>query len=170
MGAKVELIDVFNWYILNGNICGDICTQKFRHSEYIKSKLKNENSQNIIKKDFEIKNKLSKYYQYYIWVYGHLPFDDKEIMSREDILKDSSFSRMGMTDEIIISLLNNDKDFQLYFKEKTMERTMTFINIPIKKIKSNIINDTYKIVNMDNYFLKNKDRKKRQLKLLENLI
>ncbi len=34
-----NLTDLFNWYIYNGYICGDICIKKFRHNTYTEAKI-----------------------------------------------------------------------------------------------------------------------------------
>ena len=182
---ELKRFEIFNWYILNGNICGDICLKKFRHIDYINSKLKNKDNKIISKNDFLIKNKLIKYFQYYVWVYGHSPFNEKEEFDKNNIKKDSTYI-IGMSNDKIINILNNDKDFQVYLIEKNVERFMKFVSLPITKIikttKEFIITTKIKkiinqqffeeeiefiLINMDNFYLKNKKRSKDQLNILE---
>ena len=99
-----------------------------------------------------------------------------------------------MKNEEIIKILNNDKDFQLYLNEKNVERFMKFVNLPItkiiktekdfkittkikkiikKKINEEIVEEIneeiveFILINMDNFYLKNKNRKKTQFNILE---
>jgi hypothetical protein len=170
---------LFNWYIKGGFIFGDVCVKACRLEEYVRDKTKNIDSTSIDKVNVRRKLHVQRINQIHALTFGKSLVGDSLESSEVNVPQGA---RSGMSKQEVLKVLENDKDVKQYIKDKSLDAVYHYVTIKItqrnehglivgtpdlktKNSKGEFVYQalSFKLVNMDSFWFKHKDRKQLML-------